>query len=517
MISKPILVTGATGYVGGRLVPRLLDAGYAVRAMGRSLEKMACRPWGHHPRVTLVQGNVLNPADLKTAAAGCGVAYYLVHSMVAQKKRYADADRSGARNMVAAAAEGGLERIIYLGGLGSLTDPRISRHLRSRHEVGEVLASGPVPVTVLRAAMILGSGSASFEILRYLTERLPVMITPRWVFTPSQPIAIRNVLDYLQGCLEHPETAGETYDIGGPDVLNYSQLVQIFAEEAGLRRRLIIPVPVLTPGLSARWIHLVTPVPAAIAQPLTEGLSVPTVCEDHRIRDIVPLDLIGCRAAIRLALERVRQEMVETCWSDAGSLHPPEWAACGDAHYAGGTILECGYRVRLRASAAEVWRPVSRIGGDTGWYFGKPLWHLRGLMDRLAGGIGLRRGRRHASDLRVGDALDFWRVLEVQPRQRLLLLAEMKLPGEALFVIRLTPGGEGAGWLQFLSRFMPRGIVGILYWYTLYPFHQWVFNGMLKSIAAAVKRPLISGPERFTPKLQAACRLPSGKPPGRRP
>ena len=249
--------------------------------------------------------------------------------------------------MVAAAAEGGLERIIYLGGLGSLTDPRISRHLKSRHEVGEILASGPVPVTVLRAAMILGSGSASFEILRYLTERLPVMISPRWVFTPSQPIAIGNVLDYLQGCLEHPETAGETFDIGGPDVLNYAQLVQIFAEEAGLRRRLIIPVPVLTPGLSARWIHLVTPVPAAIAQPLTEGLSVPTICEDRRIRDIVPLDLIGCRAAIRLALERVRQEMVETCWSDAGSLHPPEWAACGDAHYAGGTILECGYRVRL--------------------------------------------------------------------------------------------------------------------------------------------------------------------------
>jgi uncharacterized protein YbjT (DUF2867 family) len=516
MTPKPVLVTGATGYVGGRLVPLLLDAGYAVRAMGRSLEKMACRPWGHHPRVTLVQGNVLNPAALKSAAAGCGVAYYLVHSMVAHKKRYADADRSGARNMAAAAAENGLERIIYLGGLGNLGDDRISRHLKSRHEVAMILASGPVPVTVLRAAMILGSGSASFEILRYLTERLPVMITPRWVFTPSQPIAIRNVLDYLQGCLEHPQTAGETYDIGGPDILNYAELVQIFAEEAGLRRRLIIPVPVLTPGLSARWIHLVTPVPAAIAQPLTEGLSVPTVCEDHRIRDIVPVDLMGCRAAIRLALERVKQEMVETCWSDAGNLHPPEWAACGDAHYAGGTILECGYRVRIKASAAEVWQPVSRIGGSTGWYFGNPLWRLRGLIDRLVGGIGLRRGRRHPSHLRVGDALDFWRVLVVQPEERLVLLAEMKVPGEALLDIRITPAGDGAVGLQFLSRFLPRGISGILYWYGLYPFHQWIFGGMLKAIAAAVGRPIVSGPERFTPKLQPTCSLPTNKTPGPR-
>lgn len=517
MDPKPVLVTGATGYVGGRLVPRLLNAGYHVRAMARSLEKMACRPWGSHPRVTLVQGDVLNPAALKDAAAGTGVAFYLVHSMVAQKKRYADADRTGARNMAAAAAEGGVERIVYLGGLGSLGHDRISRHLKSRHEVGEILSAGPVPVTVLRAAMILGSGSASFEILRYLTERLPVMITPRWVFTPSQPIAIRNVLDYLQGCLEHPQTAGGTYDIGGPDILNYAQLVRIFAEEAGLRRRLIIPVPVLTPALSARWIHLVTPVPAAIAQPLTEGLSIPTICEDHRIRDIVPVAPIDCRTAIRLALQRVKQEMVETCWSDAGSLRPPEWAACGDAPYAGGTVLECGYRIRIQSSAAAVWEPISRIGGSTGWYFGNSLWRLRGLLDRLAGGIGLRRGRRHPSELRVGDALDFWRVLAVEPYRRLALLAEMKMPGEALLDIRITPAGSHEVEVRFLSRFLPRGIGGLLYWYVLYPFHQWIFGGMLKAIAATLGRPVTAGPERFTPKLYPSCGLPAGKPLGPRP
>ena len=272
MNADPILVTGATGYVGGRLIPALLEAGYPVRAMARNLNKMGCRPWAGDPRVTLVQGDVLDPVSLKQAVSGCRAAYYLVHSMIAQKDKFAEADRRAAKNMVAAASAAGLERIIYLGGLAESKTGNLSKHLRSRIEVAEILQAGPVPTTDLRTPMILGSGSASFEILRYLVERLPVMTTPRWVNSLNQPIAIRNVITYLVGCLDHAETIGQTYDIGGPDILTYRNLLEMYAEEARLPKRLIIPVPVLTPTLSALWIHLISPVPKSIALPLTEGL-----------------------------------------------------------------------------------------------------------------------------------------------------------------------------------------------------------------------------------------------------
>ena len=327
MTTKPVLVTGSTGYVGGRLVPKLLDSGYRVRALGRSIAKLQARPWARHPLVELARGDVLDYESLLEAAQGCRAAFYLVHSMVADPKGFTETDRTAAQNMARAAAEAGLEHIIYLGGLGSTEDPHLSQHLRSRHEVAEILQSGPVPATFLRAAMILGSGSASFEILRYLVDRLPVMITPRWVHNPVQPIAIRNVLNYLQGCLEHEETRGQTFDIGGPEVLTYRQLFDIYAEEAHLRRRLIIPVPVLTPTLSSYWIHLVTPVPASIARPLAEGLSNPVVCKDNRIRAIIPQELLDCRQTIRLALERVKQQQIDTCWMDAGAVVPPEWTS----------------------------------------------------------------------------------------------------------------------------------------------------------------------------------------------
>ena len=288
MRSDPVLVTGATGYVGGRLIPALLEGGYRVKAMGRLLEKLACRPWARHPQIELVQGDVLDRRSLEEACRGCRAAYYLVHSMIAQKEKFAEADRRAARNMVAAAAATGLERMIYLGGLAKAKDTPLSKHLQSRIEVVDILQSGPVPTTDLRAPMILGSGSASFEILRYLVEHLPVMTTPRWVFSPNQPIAIRNVIKYLVGCLEHDETIGETFDIGGPDVLTYCELLDIYAEEAHLSKRWIIPVPVLTPTLSAYWIHLISPVPASIALPLTEGLTSAAVCTENRIQSIIP-------------------------------------------------------------------------------------------------------------------------------------------------------------------------------------------------------------------------------------
>jgi uncharacterized protein YbjT (DUF2867 family) len=509
MESKAVLVTGATGYVGGRLVPRLLAGGFRVKAMGRSIEKMACRAWASHPAVELVQGDVLDPGSLNRALQGCWAAFYLVHAMIAKDKRFADADRASARNMARAARQAGLQRIIYLGGLGDAQHARLSPHLRSRHEVGEILKTGAVPVTIFQAAMILGSGSASFEILRYLVERLPVMITPRWVQTPSQPIAIANVLGYLVGCLGQPQTTGQTYDIGGPDILSYRDLIAIFAKEAGLARRLVLPVPVLTPRLSARWIHLVTPVPAAIAMPLTEGLSIPTVCRENRIHALIDQPLIDCRSAIRMALEGVLQQEVETCWSDAGALSPPEWADRHDAGWAGGTIFECGYRARMRAEAKALWQPISRIGGATGYYFGNSLWRLRGLLDRLAGGVGLSRGRRHPLELKVGDALDFWRVLTIEPPHRLTLLAEMKLPGQALLDIQVISLPHGRVELRLLSRFLPRGLGGILYWTILYPLHQWVFSGMLSAMARSIASPLEAKPERFTAKLPPICRLPA--------
>ena len=511
MKSDPILVTGATGYVGGRLVPDLLAAGYRVRAMGRSLGKMACRPWAGDSRVELVQGDVLDLESVKKAAAGCRTAYYLVHSMIAQKEKFVEADRRAAHNMVAAATAAGLERIIYLGGLAEAGEAALSKHLQSRIEVADILQSGPVPTTDLRAPMILGSGSASFEILRYLVERLPAMVTPRWVQSLNQPIAIRDVIAYLVGCLEHEQTSGETFDIGGPDILTYRDLLEIYAEEAGLRKRLIIPVPVLTPTLSAYWIRFISPVPTSIALPLTEGLTSDAVCTENRIRNIIPRKLLSCREAIRLALERLKQEQVNTCWMDAGELIAPEWAHCGDADWAGGTIMNCGYRAQIKAKVEEIWRPVSKIGGKTGWYYLDILWRLRGIMDRLAGGVGLRRGRRHPTDLMVGDALDFWRVLEVEPPRRLLLLAEMKTPGEALLEFQITPIGDNQAELQMHSRFLPKGLGGILYWYVLYPFHEWIFYGMLKSIAKSIGKPIVGGPRRFTPKLQASCRLPQGE------
>ncbi len=508
MDSRPILVTGATGYVGGRLIPALLTAGYRVRAMGRSLEKLEYRPWARHQQIELVQGEVLDRRSLEEACRGCRAAYYLVHSMIAQKEKYVEADRQAARNMVDAAASVGLERMIYLGGLAEARKAPLSRHLRSRLEVAHILQSGPVPTTDLRAPMILGSGSASFEILRYLVEHLPIMVTPRWVFSPNQPIAIRNVINYLVGCLEHDETIGKTFDIGGPDVLTYRKLLDIYAVEAHLPKRWVIPVPVLTPTLSAYWIHLICPVPASIALPLTEGLTSAAVCTENRIQEIIPQKLLSCREAIRLALERLKQAQVDTCWADAGQLLTPEWAHCGDAEWAGGTIMNCGYRARIEASADEVWQPISEIGGQTGWYFGNSLWKIRGLLDRAAGGVGLRRGRRHPSEIGVGDALDFWRVLSIDRPYRLVLVAEMKMPGEALLEFQITPIGPGQVELQMLSRFLPRGLAGILYWYGLYPFHQWIFFGLLKSIAKFIGKPISSGPQRFTPKLHTSCTPP---------
>ena len=499
MDDRPVMVTGATGYVGGRLVPLLLAKGHRVRVVGRSAEKLKCRPWGSHPLLETAQADMLDPSALAGACRGCRAAFYLVHSMNPRHRDFEKVDRLAAGNMAKAAAAGGIEHIVYLGGLGG-DDPAASRHLRSRTEVAEILKAGPVPVTFLRAAVILGAGSASFELIRYLVERLPVMITPRWVANPVQPIAIRNVLAYLAGCLENPDaTRGATFDIGGPDIMSYRRLMEIYAEEAGLSKRIVIPVPVLTPRLSSHWVNLVTPVPFSLAGPLIEGLSVPVVCNEQSIRGIIPQELLTCRDTIRYAVENIRGGGIETCWSDAGPMRIPEWLDCSDASFAGGTLFECGYRVVIQAPAADVWKQVSAIGGATGWYFADRLWALRGAMDRVIGGVGLRRGRRDSRDIRYGDALDFWRVIEVTPEKRLRLLAEMKLPGEAVLEFRLEALGEDRTALEQFSQFRPKGLAGIVYWYALHPFHRFIFSGMLRRIAGTLGRPILSGPEPLSP------------------
>lgn len=477
-----VVVLGATGYVGGRLVPQLLEAGYQVRAAGRSIEKLKSRYWSSHKNVELASVDVHELDSLKAGLTGADVAYYLVHSMNPQSRDFEYDDRQAADHMVKAARDCGLKRIIYLGGLGEQSD-RLSKHLKSRHEVSEILKLGSVPVTVLRAAMIIGSGSASFEILRYLVDRLPVMVTPRWVKTPNQPIAIRNVIEYLCRCLEKDETTGETFDIGGPEVVSYLDLMRMYAEVAGLRKRFVIPVPVLTPRLSSLWIHLVTPVPSYIAQPLAEGLKNPVICWDHRITKIIPQDLLSCREAITRALHSINTNDVKTHWTDAGQIPPCAAVQTGDPHWAGGTIFEDKRVRQVNASAHKTWSVIAQIGGKMGWYHGTWLWVLRGFLDRLLGGVGSSRGRRNSIEIHPGDVLDFWRVVDVEPGRRLLLAAEMKLPGIATLEFRIKESGPDHCEIIVHARFQPRGLSGILYWYALIGLHEYIFGGMIRKIA----------------------------------
>jgi len=474
-----ILVTGATGYVGGRLVPALLEAGYRVRCLVREPRKLDARPWRHDERLEVVDGDLAEPATIGEALQGCQAAYYLVHSMVATGGRYAESDRVLATNFAAAARSAKLPRIIYLGGLGEM-GPDLSEHLRSRRQVEEALGSTGIPVTSFRAAMIIGAGSASFEILRYLVERLPVMITPRWVTTECQPIAISDVLFWLVRCLEVPETAGRPLEIGGADVLPYRELMQMMAAELGLSRRIILPVPVLTPRLSSLWINLVTPVSYRIARPLAEGLRNKVVVTDDTTCSLMPHQPLGAREAIHRALAKVEGHAVETRWSVAGPVP-------GDPSWAGGTVFTDERSVEIAADPANVYAAVCRIGGGNGWYAGDILWRLRGWLDTLVGGPGLRRGRRHPETVEFGETLDFWRVVGIDRDRSLSLRAEMILPGDAQLDFRIEPlehqREQPLTRLVMTARYRPRGLFGLLYWYAVVPLHELVFGGMLRGIA----------------------------------
>jgi uncharacterized protein YbjT (DUF2867 family) len=488
------LVTGATGYVGGRLVPRLLHAGHDVRCLTRDARRLRDVPWAG--QVEIVTGDVADPATLTPALAGVDVVYYLVHSL--GRRDFEDLDRVGAANVAAAARRAGVGRIIYLGGPRGAS----SAHLRSRAEVAHTLLTSGVPTVVLRAAVIIGSGSASFEMLRYLTERLPVMVSPRWVRNRVQPIAIRDVLRYLVDAADaFPPETNRGFDIGGPDILTYAELMRRYAAAAGLRRRVILRVRPLTPKLSALWVGLVTPVPDAIARPLVASLVHEAVCGEHDIAEYIPDPpdgLTGFDEAVRLALRRIRDADVETRWSTAVWPDAPSEPLPSDPAWSGGTAYTDDRERPVNAPADQLWRVIEAIGGEHGWYSFPLAWSVRGWLDRLVGGVGLRRGRRDPHRLQVGEALDFWRVEEIEPGALLRLRAEMRMPGRAWLEMRVcddknddTDGDkDGGGHSRYHQRavFLPRGLAGHAYWALVWPFHALIFGGMARNIARAAER-----------------------------
>ncbi len=487
-----VLVTGATGYVGGRLVPELLARGHRVRCLARRPAKLGGLPWAGD--VEIVRGDVASGEGLRAAFEGIDAAYYLVHS-IGGTGDWERRDVEAAERFRDAAADAGVEQIVYLGGLGDEAAEDLSPHLASRHEVGRVLAAGAVPVTELRAAVVIGSGSASFEMLRNLVEVLPAMVTPRWVRTRCQPIAIRDVLAYLTGVLLEPRAAGRVFEIGGDDVVTYADLMRIYAEVTGLRRRIVVRVPVLSPRLSSWWIRLVTPLPVELARALVDSLVNEVVVRDPAIREIVPITPLSTREAVELAVRRVADLDVDTTWAGAelGGRTPAD-PMPGDPDWSGGTVLEDRRTAWTSAPAADVFAVVCGIGGKRGWYAAEPLWWLRGALDLLAGGIGLRRGRRHPDALRVGDPLDFWRVEALEPDRLLRLRAEMRLPGAAWLEWRVTREPDGRTRLDQRARFHPRGLLGRVYWYAVLPFHAFVFAPLARRLAVEAERRATTAP-----------------------
>jgi uncharacterized protein YbjT (DUF2867 family) len=476
-IRMRILVTGVTGYIGGRLVPLLLEEGTQIRCLVRDPSRLEGRSWTD--QVEIIQGDIFDLPSLFNALQDVKIAYYLIHSM-GGGSNFHNLDIIAAENFSYAAKKQGVERIIYLGGLGDPTE-QLSTHLQSRQITGERLGVSGIPVTELRAAVIVGSGSLSFEMIRYLTERLPVMICPKWVYTRVQPIAIRNVLDYLVSVKEIPAASGRVIEIGGSDVLTYGEMMMIYARVRGLKRWLI-PVPVLTPRLSSYWVHIITPIPSNIARPLIEGLKNEVIVKDNFAREILPeIKLLDYETSVKAALEKLQAGEVETVWSDAlvttqGTVKPVVLTTVE------GMTIEKRQLI-VSASPETIYKIFSGLGGKRGWLYMNWAWQIRGLIDRIAGGVGMRRGRRDPENVRIGDALDFWRVEEVEYNSLLRLRAEMKVPGKAWLQFSVTQHLKDKSLLTQTAFFAPKGLAGWVYWYALYPIHSLIFSGMIRRIS----------------------------------
>jgi len=481
------LVTGATGYIGGRLVPELLAAGHEVRVLARHPERLQDRTWVDD--VEVVAGDAGDPDAVRAALRGVDVAYYLMHSLMAGDG-FHDIEVILARLFGTTARDEGVGRIVYLGGLHPDEQAdALSDHMSSRRDVGEILRSSGVPTCEFRAAVIIGSGSASFEIIRYLTERLPVMVTPKWLRMPTQPIAVRDVLYYLVHAADLPPEVNRAFDIGGPDVTTYEGMIQGYARVAGFQERRVVPVPVLTPRLSSRWVGLVTPVPGAMAKPLVESLSQPSVCGDHDIADYIPDPpggLTPYERAVDLALQKIQHADVRTSWSSSSVPGAPSDPLPSDPAWSGGSLYTDERETVVDASPASLWRVIEGLGGDRGYYSFPLAWEVRGWMDRAVGGVGLARGRRNPETLRVGDPLDFWRVEERIPETLLRLRAEFRLPGLAWLElgIRRDTDARGEPVTVYTQRalFHPRGLAGESYWRAMLPFHGIIFGSMLTNI-----------------------------------
>jgi uncharacterized protein YbjT (DUF2867 family) len=469
--STCILVIGSSGYIGSKLVPRLLEQGYSIRCLVRDRNRVAAYAWSGS--VEVMEGDVLNATSLDLAFQQVSVVYYLVHSMSNPTGDFAELDRQAARNVGDAARRFGVERLIYLGGLGYRHGEQ-SPHLKSRHEVGDVLRESGVPVTEFRAAVIIGAGSLSFEMIHHLANRLPVMICPRWVVTQTQPIAVDDVMAYLVAAITSPESTGRTIDIGGPEILTYRDMMLRVARALGLKRWLI-KVPVLTPRLSSYWVGLVTPVPVKPARALIEGLRHETICENDDAKTLFRIAPIGFDQAVKRALSVVLSDQSDLQVRGGESII---------SHIDPSHLLSDRRQVTVKVSSEQLFQVVSSIGGENGWYAADLLWKLRGLIDELFGGVGIRRGRRHPSELSVGDRLDFWRVEELYPGKRILLRAEMKLPGKAWLEFVVDGTGQAGSILTQTARFYPRGLLGIVYWYGIYPIHSLVF----RRLAAAIRK-----------------------------
>lgn len=470
------MVSGVTGYIGGRLVPRLLEAGYLVRCMVRDPIRLQGRPW--LDQVEVVCGDALEPESLATAMQGINTAYYLIHGMQGGRLN-ADRDLQAARDFSMAAKLASVQHIIYL---GELVDPtaRLSPYLRSRHETGYILRQSGLTVTELRAGMVIGSGSLLFEMIRYLTEHQPVLVCPRWFYTLAQPIAIRNVLDYLLAVLETAASQGRLIEIGGIDRLSYAQMCREYAKMRGFKR-LMIPLPVYTPRLSAWWTGMTTPLHWRALLPLIEGLHAESVVNETNACEFFPdVQILDFKTAVKLALGRVADDNVETSWMDALVTSAGDARPYTFSQQEGMMIEERRKAVSIPAS--HLFQSFTGLGGSRGWLYMNRFWNIRGWIDKLAGGVGLRRGRRSPDSLKVGDPVDFWRVEAIEKDRLLRLRAEMKVPGKAWLQFQVVPQADGTSLLTQTAYFAPRGISGLLYWYSMYPFHLFIFSGMLNKV-----------------------------------
>ncbi|MBJ2121197.1 SDR family oxidoreductase [Arthrobacter sp. MSA 4-2] len=480
-----ILVTGATGYIGGRLVSRLLNEGHTVRVVVRTPEKLKDVPWAE--RVEIVQGDLQDPETMEAACGGVEALYYLVHSM-GSGRGFERRESSIAATVASAATAAGVGRIIYLGGLHP-DGVALSTHMRSRTEVGRILLESGTPTIAFQAGVVIGSGSASFEMIRHLADVLPVMPAPKWVLNRIEPIAVRDVIQYLIGALGLPAGLNRTFDIGSREVLTYAEMMNQYAEAAGLPRRTILALPVLTPRLAGHWVNLVTPIPRVMAMPLIESLQHDAITAEHDIDEFIPLPaggLTGYRTAVDLALGKMRGGEVETSWAGASSSDAVADPLPSDPQWAGHTVFTDLQTYRSSAPASALWNVVEGIGGENGWYSWPVAWAARGWMDKLVGGVGLRRGRRDADELLTGEALDFWRVEELVRGERLRLRAEMKVPGRAWLELSVEPDGTGSTYRQ-RAVFFPRGLSGRLYWLAVLPFHNFIFKPMARNIARAAE------------------------------